>query len=172
MNCKQVHELLDNYLKGILPEPLLNDIESHLAACTSCQILFLLEDAELETILASDWYAAEPPLSLVTSVMEELPARPRYSMLKLATFILAWSCYMFSWLLGAAVLGYPLGLRTLVNFALKTKASLHLLFSIINSVASALTLLTPGPLGIVMLLGVLGTLVYCLYRLEMEENII
>lgn len=172
MNCARANELLDAYLKDGLPDALLHDVETHLAACTSCQALFLLEDAELETLLASEWYAADPPFNLVTRVMEELPAQPRYGWVKFATIILAWSSYLFFWLLGAAMLGYPLGLRTLINFALKAKASLHILFSIASSVGNALTLLTPGPLGIGMLLGVLGILAYCLYRLEMEENII
>lgn len=172
MDCARVDELLADYLAGLLPEPQTTLIEAHLAACPTCQALFLPDDAELEALLATDWYAAEPSFDLVPQIMSTLPNPRRHSWARVAAILAAWSCYFALWLIGAVTLWYPKVFLGLCRLVLNTRESLHFLLSIARSLWNALSLLTPTPLGIGLLLVLLVTLSYCLYRLEKEEDLI
>ena len=172
MSCEKVKGLLEDYLAGLLTLQQVRAIEEHLATCPSCQTLFLADDAELEAVLATDWYAAEPPVDFVPQVMGMLPTRRGNTWAKVAVVVLAWSCYFAFWLVGAAALGYAKVYQRLCSLALKARIGLHFLLSIVRSLGNVLSLLMPTPLAISLLLVLLATLSYCLYRLEKEENII
>lgn len=172
MDCARVNELMADYLGGLLPIPQARAIEAHLAVCPTCQALFLPADAELEALLASDWYAAEPAADLVPLVMSKLPTGRRYSWVGVAAILVAWSCYFTLWLFGAAALRYPKVYVGLCQLAFSARAGLRFLLSIARSLWHALSLLTPTPLGVILLVALVVTLSYCLYRLEKEEDLI
>lgn len=172
MNCARASKLLADYLAGLLLEPQAKTLEEHLATCQSCQALFLPEDTELDALLATDWYAAEPPVDLVPQVMSLLPTRGSTAWIKVTAILLAWSCYFAFWLVGAATLGYSNLYQGICSLVLRARASLQFLLSIARSLGNALSLLAPTTFGISLLLVLLATLLYCLYRLEKEENLI
>lgn len=142
MNCEDVKRQLDKYLAGALPGAQATRIEQHLESCLTCADLLLPSDAEIDALLAADWYAADPSPDFSSRVISRL--KPHPSWLQIFWVIAGWSGYMavwmvvalywlfpsmfsvigskFSWILRAGHAGY-VAIRTLVETAAKFNLS-------------------------------------------------
>ena len=71
MDCRRLHDLLDDYLAGKLDEDLRGEFRSHAATCGDC--------AELVELLDGEWtrIVPIPPPDLVESILERTCGSPR-----------------------------------------------------------------------------------------------
>lgn len=167
MRCQQVESLLDAYLAGQLETRLANEIELHLDHCPACSALLLPEDAALDALLASDWYATSPSFDLTTQVMSRVTAS-RVSWKHLWWVAVAWSGYVTTWLLISLGL-----LRTgVLTGLLGWHRQLTRLFAPLTAAAKALwhtlRLVQLSPAGCILLLLLVALSIYGLRRLERE----
>lgn len=74
MECRRAEELLSDHLETTLAEPLLSELETHLAACARCRAL---RGALTEVVGAlGDHPVLEPPLGLAERAAAAALARP------------------------------------------------------------------------------------------------
>ena len=99
MTCDRVHQLLDDFVDGILPQGERSRLETHLAGCDSCrsslaELQTLLDNtADLPTEIAPSkdlWAAIQPQLGQERSAPSHLLffRRPKYALAAAALFVL------------------------------------------------------------------------------------
>ncbi len=105
MKCEDIKRQLDDYLNGALATPNAMLVEHHLENCLSCMDLLLPSDPELESLLAADWYAADPSPDFASKVMSKL--KPRLSWQRVFFLVVGWSGYMAVWMTVALYWLFP-----------------------------------------------------------------
>ncbi|MBS3950754.1 MAG: zf-HC2 domain-containing protein [Peptococcaceae bacterium] len=99
MKCNDVNGLLEDYLSGRLVQSTASHIEGHLASCSHCSQLLLVEDQELDNLLYSSWHLTSPSAGFTDKVMQQVGSEKRVSWLWLVVMGLG---YMSLWALAVA----------------------------------------------------------------------
>lgn len=168
MRCRQVEEMLDEYLAGDLGPELAKQVEQHLEDCAACQSLFLPVDPELDSLLVDDdWLELEPPTGWAASVLVQVNAR-RFSWRRLGVISFFWSSYMTVWLLIALQLWRPAFFAGMVGSLGKFVRLLLPLWTAALAVWRTLRLIQVSPAVCVALLLLSGLAICGIRRLEKE----
>lgn len=149
MKCTELQQQFDAYLVGLLQPEQCKSIEAHLATCTQCTKLLLVEDQELDVLLQSDWHFVYEPQHFSQAVMNKVQKRKDSTWL---LWILAWVGYLSVWTVGIALVLFRHHLPRAFESAAQMGRIVRSMLNVVNLVLDSLQFFRLSAFGVFIIL--------------------